>query len=190
MTKTKDLNLRVDVNGDVFFNLVIRGGKTPLAQLKSKEAIMKKYARSMFISALVVILAAASAQAGGLWLYEEATPDMGVAGAGRQAAAMDASTASGNPAGMTRLDRSQMAGGFLGFYPDTKFEVQETNVSGGGVGNAGNFAPSATFYYVHSLKPDLKLGLGLGSYMGAGLDYGNNWAGRYYAAVVRLTFSA
>ncbi|WP_295317596.1 outer membrane protein transport protein, partial [Roseobacter sp.] len=75
---------------------------------------MKKYARSIFISALFVILAAASAHAGALWLYEEATSDMGVAGAGRQAAAMDASTASGNPAGMTRLDRSQMAGGFLG----------------------------------------------------------------------------
>jgi hypothetical protein len=34
-------------------------------------------------------------------LYEEATPDMGVGGAGRQAAGFDASTASGNPAAMT-----------------------------------------------------------------------------------------
>jgi len=135
---------------------------------------MKKYVLSIFISILFVILAVASAHAGGLWLYEQATPDMGVAGAGRQAAAMDASTASGNPAGMTRLDRSQMQGGFLGFYPVTKFKVQETSESGGGVGNAGNFAPAGSFYYVHSLKPDLKIGLGLGSYMGAGLDYGNN----------------
>jgi long-chain fatty acid transport protein len=148
---------------------------------------MKKYARSIFISALFVILAAASARAGALWLYEEATPDMGVAGAGRQAAAMDASTASGNPAGMTRLDRSQMAGGLLGFFPDTKFKVQETSETGGGVGNAGEIAPAATFYYVHSLKPDLKLGLGFGSYMGAGLDYGDNWAGRYYAEKVKIT---
>ena len=63
-------------------------------------------------------------------------------------------------------------------------------MSGGGVGNAGNFAPSATLYYVHSLKPDLKLGLGFGSYMGAGLDYGNNWSGRYYAEKVSLTTAA
>jgi long-chain fatty acid transport protein len=88
---------------------------------------------------------------------------------------------------MTRLDRSQMQGGLLGLYPKTKFKVQETTESGGGVGNAGNFAPSATFYYVHSLKPDLKLGLGFGSYMGAGLDYGDNWSGRYYAEKVDLT---
>jgi long-subunit fatty acid transport protein len=167
--------------------LAIRGGKTTLLQLKSKEATMKKYAHSIIISALFVILTAASAHAGALWLYEEATPDMGVAGAGRQAAAMDASTASGNPAGMTRLDRSQMAGGLLGFFPDTKFKVQETSETGGGVGNAGEIAPAATFYYVHSLKPDLKLGLGFGSYMGAGLDYGDNWAGRYYAEKVKLT---
>jgi long-chain fatty acid transport protein len=151
---------------------------------------MEKYGFSVFIAALFVVLAAASAHAGALWLYEEATPDMGVAGAGRQAAALDASTASGNPAGMTRLDGSQMAGGFLGFFPDTKFKVQETNVSGGGVGNAGEIAPAATFYYVHSLKPDLKLGLGFGSYMGAGLDYGNNWSGRYYAEKVKLTTAA
>jgi long-chain fatty acid transport protein len=142
---------------------------------------------SVLVCALILFLAAGPVHAGALWLYEEATPDMGVAGAGRQAAAMDASTASGNPAGMTRLDRSQMEGGFLGFYPDTKFKVQDTNVSGGGVGNAGNFAPSGTLYYVQSLNPDLKLGLGVGSYLGAGLDYGNNWSGRYYAQKVNVT---
>jgi long-chain fatty acid transport protein len=148
---------------------------------------MQSFYRSLFLSALCILLAAASVQAGALALYEEATPDMGVAGAGRQAAAQDASTASGNPAGMTRLDRSQVEGGFLGFYPVTKFKVQETNVSGGGVGNAGYFTPAGTLYYVHSLSPDLKLGLGLGSYMGAGLDYGDNWSGRYYAEKVDLT---
>jgi len=151
---------------------------------------MRKYIHIVFILAVLMVAGVASVHAGGLWLYEEATPDMGVAGAGRQATAMDASTASGNPAGMTRLDRSQLAGGFLGFFPDVKFKVQETDVSGGGVGNAGNFAPSGTLYYVHSLSPDLKLGLGFGSYMGAGLDYGNNWSGRYYAERVNLTTAA
>jgi long-chain fatty acid transport protein len=54
------------------------------------------------------------------------------------------------------------------------------------VGNAGYFTPAGTLYYVHSLNPDLKLGLGIGSYMGAGLDYGDDWAGRYYAEKVDL----
>ena len=148
---------------------------------------MEGFCRSLLLSALCILLAAAPVQAGALALYEEATPDMGVAGAGRQAAAQDASTAGGNPAGMTRLDRSQAEGGFIGFYPVTKFKVQEATYSGGGVGNAGVFAPGATLYYVHSLSPDLKLGLGTGSFMGAGLDYGDKWSGRYYAEKVDLT---
>jgi long-chain fatty acid transport protein len=148
---------------------------------------MRKDVCSVFVFVMLLVMGSASAHAGALWLYEEATPDMGVAGAGRQAAAMDASTASGNPAGMTRLNRSQFEGGFLGFFPDIKFKVKETDVSGDGVGNAGLIAPSATFYYVHSLSPDLKLGVGFGSFMGAGLDYGDNWAGRYYAERVTLT---
>jgi long-chain fatty acid transport protein len=147
---------------------------------------MQSLCRSLLLLVLCILFAAAPVQAGALWLYEAATPDMGVAGAGRQAAAQDASTASGNPAGMTRLDRSQAEGGFLGFYPVNKFKVQESTVSGGGVGNAGSFAPGGTLNYVHSLSPDLKLGLGIGSYMGAGLDYGDSWAGRYYAEKVDL----
>ena len=147
---------------------------------------MQSFYRSLLLSVLCILLAAAPVQAGALALYEQATPDMGVAASGRQAAALDASTASGNPAGMTRLERSQVEGGFIGFYPVSKFKVQETDVSGGGVGNAGVFAPGATLYYVHSLSPDLKLGLGTGSFMGAGLDYGDKWSGRYYAEKVDL----
>ena len=136
--------------------------------------------RFCFVAVLANVLFAASAWAGGLWLYEQATPDMGVAAAGRQAAAMDASTASGNPAGMTRLERSQLVSGIMGIYPVLKFDTQEASEGGGDGGNAGYFTPGATFYYVHSLSPDLKLGLGTGSYFGLGLDYGDKWAGRYY----------
>jgi len=54
---------------------------------------------------------------------------MGVGGAGRQAAGFDASTASGNPAAMTRLDRSQMEGGFMGLYVDSKFDVKNATMA-------------------------------------------------------------
>ena len=141
---------------------------------------MRKYVRSVFISALFVVMAAASAQAGGLWLYEEATPDMGVGGAGREAAGLDASTAGGNPAAMTRLDRSQMEGGIVGFYPDIKFDVQSATFGGNAGGNAGSFGAVPTLYYVHSLSSDMKLGLGVGSYFGGAVSYSNEWAGKYY----------
>jgi long-chain fatty acid transport protein len=62
-------------------------------------------------STLVACLLPLSVHAAGLWLYEQATPDTGSASAGRVALAMDASTASVNPAGMTQLDRSQLLAG-------------------------------------------------------------------------------
>ena len=45
---------------------------------------MKKCGFGVLISILFTILVVASAHAGALWLYEEATPDMGVAGAGTE----------------------------------------------------------------------------------------------------------
>ena len=117
-------------------------------------------------------------------------PDMGVGGAGRQAAGMDASTASGNPAAMTLLDRSQMGGGFLGIYPVAEFDVKNGSFGDNGGGNAGYFTPAGNLYYVHSLSSDLKLGLGVGSYFGLGLDYTDNWAGRYYVQSTSFTTAA
>lgn len=62
--------------------------------------------RLAVFSVFIVCLVPLSGWAAGLWLYEQATPDMGSASAGRVALASDASTASVNPAGMTLLDRS------------------------------------------------------------------------------------
>ena len=149
-----------------------------------------KLFRSFLAIAWIILLAAASAQAGGLWMSQQATPDMGVGGAGREAAGLDASTASGNPAAMTRLDRSQMEGGIMGLYPDSQFNVKNSTNGDNGGGNAGYFSPVPTLYYVHSVSPDLKLGLGVGSYFGLGLNYSNEWAGKYYVQSASLMTAA
>ena len=115
---------------------------------------------------------------------------MGVGGAGRQAAGFDASTASGNPAAMTRLDRTQMAGGFLGLYVDSKFDVKNSSTSGNSGGNAGYLSPAGNMYLVHSVSPDLKFGLGVGSYFGLGVSYSNEWAGKYYVQSGSFTTAA
>ena len=148
---------------------------------------MRRNVCVMLLFALILFLAVGPVHAGGLWLYEEATPDMGVGGAGRQAAGFDASTASGNPAAMTRLDRSQMEGGFMGLYVDSKFDVKNATHGDNGGGNAGYFSPVATLYYVHSVSPDLKLGIGVGSYFGLGVSYSNEWAGKYYVQNASFT---
>jgi len=128
-----------------------------------------------------------SAWGGGLFLYEQGTPDVGTANAGSAALAKDASTAGSNPAGMTRLDRSQLLTAVQPLLVRVKFDTSSKSThSGGNGGDAGDLVPTASFFYVHNLNKDLKLGVAVGSYFGLGLDYGNNWAGRYYVQDVDL----
>ena len=141
---------------------------------------MRFILRKILAVVLLTLIMCPSIRAGGLWLYEEGTPDLGTAGAGRAAAAKDASTAGGNPAGMTLLKGSQMTAGAQTLFPQIKFDVDDSSFGGGNGGNAGYFTPAASFFYVHSLTSDFKLGVATGSYFGLGLDYDDDWAGRYY----------
>ena len=126
------------------------------------------------------VFSTTSTQAAGLWLFEQGTPDLGTAAAGRAAMAKDASTAFGNPAGMTRLKDSQLTVGAQALFPQIKFNADSSSFGGGNGGNAGYFTPTANVSYVHSLTSDFKLGVTAGSYFGLGLDYDDDWAGRYY----------
>jgi len=139
-----------------------------------------KTLRLILPAALLLGLTPLAGHAAGLWLYEQATPDMGLATAGRAALAQDASTAGVNPAGMTLLERNQLEAGLLGIFVTAKFDSDATTFGGGDGGDAGGFTPASSFSYVHGITPDLKLGVSLGSYFGLGMDYGDHWAGRYY----------
>ena len=147
--------------------------------------------------AVCLPLLASSVQAAGLYLYETGTPDLGTAAAGRAALAQDASTVMGNPAGMTRLDRSQLTGTLYTVLPSMQFDRGAGTTFSGGKGfNAGVSAPSSNsaglplpgsaFFYVHSLSPDWKLGVGVASGYGGSMNYGKEWAGRYLVQKMRL----
>jgi long-chain fatty acid transport protein len=135
---------------------------------------------------LSVFLLISTAWGGGVWLYEGGTPDLGTAGAGRASLATDASTAGTNPAGMTRLGRSQMLSAVQGLYVNSKFDTQSSGFGGGDGGNAGGFVPSGGLHYVHRVSNDFRLGISAGSYFGLGVDYGDDWAGRYYTTKAEL----
>lgn len=134
--------------------------------------------RALVALALVVITL--TVEAGGLWLYEMGTPDVGTASAGMASRAGDAATAFANPAGMTRLTGSQLMVAAQPMYGDIKFDTQSSTYGGGNGGNAGGFVPSGSLSYVHSVSSDLKLGVTVGSYLGLGVDFADDWAGRYY----------
>jgi len=132
------------------------------------------------LAILALTIGNSSAFGAGLWLYEMGTPDVGTASAGMASRANDAATAFANPAGMTRLNESQLMVGVQPLYADIKFDTQKATFGGGDGGNAGGIVPTGGLSYVHSVSDDLKLGLTAGSYLGLGVKFNDTWAGRYY----------
>ena len=130
------------------------------------------------------VLAAFPARAGGLYANEYGTPEMGTAGAGAEASALDASTAIPfyNPAGMTLLKGNQLLLAAGALLPDIQFAVDPaTTFSGGDGGQAGSTVPILTAAYVHSFGERFRLGVALFGTAGAALEYELDWVGRRQA---------
>jgi long-chain fatty acid transport protein len=116
----------------------------------------------------------------GIFLYEVATPDLGLASSGWSARAEDASTAFTNPAGMTRLKRPQVSLGVEPIYQHIKYHPNsKTNVKGNH-GNGSQWIPSGSLFYVHPLNDRVSVGFANVGYFGAKVNYGKHWVGRYY----------
>lgn len=123
---------------------------------------------------------ALAAQAAGLWLYERGTPDNMTAVAGRAAAALDASTAASNPAGMTQLATQEMVLGLQPMYMDYQFDPSDaTTIKGDDGDQAGGLTPAGGFYMVRPLTDRLRLGFSNFSSYGAAQDFGGDFVGRY-----------
>ncbi len=122
-------------------------------------------------------------QAGGIALYEIATPDVGLASAGYAARADDASTLFKNPAGMGRLEGVQLQGGLQALYGSVSFNADDHTSARLGAddgGNAMGWLPGGSFFVVMPLGEKWRVGLGGLSYFGLAEDYGDDWVGRYY----------
>jgi long-chain fatty acid transport protein len=122
-------------------------------------------------------------QAGGIELYEIASPDVGLASAGYAARAQDASTLFKNPAGMSLLDGTQLQAGAqltygsVAFAPDGQTSAR---LGGDAGGNAIGALPAASLFYVYDLAEKWRVGIGTLSYFGLVENYSDNWVGRYY----------
>ncbi len=135
------------------------------------------------ISCVVFFLfvGAGSAFAGGLTLYEVGTADLGLAAAGYAARAQDPATILTNPAGMTRLAGSQLLVGGQLLYGSVELDPNSaTTTSGGTGGNAVGLLPGASLFYTYQISPKVAFGIGTFSNFGLGLDYDDDWVGRYY----------
>ncbi len=140
------------------------------------------WVRILCFLALAGVFAGGTAWASGIKLYQFGSPDVGYAAAGYAARAQDAATVFTNPAGMSRLEKSQVLGGLQALYGNVKFSVDRppTTVSGGDGGVAVGWVPGGSFFIVQKLDQDWSIGFGSPSYFGLSQKYDGDWAGRYY----------
>lgn len=137
----------------------------------------------IFCGAVLLISSAAahSIRAGGIFLYEQGTREVGLAAAGWAARADDAATVFTNPAGMCRLHGQQLMVSAQLFYGAFGFEAnQNTTVQGSDGGNPVGAVPGGSVFYANELSPKWRVGVGVFSYFGLSTDYESNWVGRYY----------
>jgi long-chain fatty acid transport protein len=148
--------------------------------------MMNRMRRFIGAGIFILCLIASSAQAGGLYLYELGNPEVGLAGAGWSARAQDAATVFTNPAGMTRLQQSELLVGGQPLYLHVDFSPDSKTTTSGKDGDASTWLPAGGLYYAHNLNPRLKIGASAVGYFGLGLDYEDDWVGRYYVQEVKL----
>lgn len=150
----------------------------------NEPGVIRKLSLRLLIAAALPAVYAGSACAGGFSLYEIGTADVGLAAAGYAARAQDPATVLTNPAGMTRLEGTQVLLGAQLLYGDAGLSLGSTPPAGtAGGGNGGNpigWLPGGGAFVSHSISPSLSVGLAIGSNFGGAAKYDDDWAGRYY----------
>jgi long-chain fatty acid transport protein len=106
---------------------------------------------------------------------------VGTAGVANVTNVDDASSAFTNPAGMTALEADEAEVGMEVLIPVNKFDSDIATAGGDDGGNAGNPAVIPGLFVVKGLNENLKLGFSIAAVAGGGLDYGENFVGRYQA---------
>ncbi|WED75240.1 OmpP1/FadL family transporter [Aeromonas allosaccharophila] len=136
------------------------------------------------LSLMLAALLSPSAMAGGLALYETSTANSALANAGAAARAQGAETIASNPAGMTKLEGTQLQvnGGVV--YGDLELDLDNGGNNGG---NALQTAPLGSVYLTHAINDQWVAGFGMFGSHGLGIDYGDGWDGHSYVQSAKLT---
>ncbi|MGB2630241.1 MAG: OmpP1/FadL family transporter [Candidatus Omnitrophota bacterium] len=143
--------------------------------------MISKKALVLLLLFLPTALCAPEARAGGFLSLDQGQPSTGTAEAGQAALANDASTAYFNPAGMARLERSEVLMGAQLSFLSVEFHSDGNNsFRGSDGGSAGGIYPGGGFYYVQKLSPLIDAGLSINAPAGLGANYHDNWKGRYF----------
>jgi long-chain fatty acid transport protein len=149
------------------------------------------------LAAIGLALAALPARlwASGFMIQEQSGRALGNAFVGEAAAAEDASTIWFNPAGLTRLEGTQLVFGGHLILPQVVFDDAGSTLSpavGGGrlrgdeAHNAGGVGLVPTAYLAHQISDRWRVGLGVNVPFGLRTNWNRTWVGRYHAILSEL----
>jgi len=140
--------------------------------------------KTMIKSSLSLAITLASTQifASGFALNEQSISGMGTGFAGRSSSVDDASIVYGNPAGMSRLKRSQVTVGVAAI--DAKTDISDTSGRSSGT-NKGDMVPFTAVpmgFYVNPIDDQWAFGLGVYAPYGLVTDYESSFQGRNFGS--------
>jgi long-chain fatty acid transport protein len=146
--------------------------------ITSTNEALTKYITTLLVVALIGLGAPAWAQPG-------------PASTGLTAAADNATTAFLNPAGLTRLDQTEIVVDLVFAYAPSYFKLKsETTATGSPPADDSDddFLLIPSFYLSKPISKRWRFGFSMTIPMGMGADYGDNWAGRYITQESSLVF--
>ena len=114
-----------------------------------------------------------------LGLPLEAAAEQGPAMTGLFASADDAETAATNPAGLTRLHKSEWVGGLSAFYSASDFTTTAQSVGGSSTNSNSSSLAIPSIYYARPINNDLTFGISLTVPSGLGSDPGDSTPARF-----------
>ena len=137
-----------------------------------------------FATGATLLAVGATAHGSGFALLEQSGSRLGTAFAGTAAAADDATTIFYNPAGMVRLERTEVAAAISGVAISSEFRNRNSQPALGqplGVegGDAGDWNPLAAAYVAVPITEGLAAGFAFNVPFGLKLEYDDDWMGRF-----------
>jgi long-chain fatty acid transport protein len=128
----------------------------------------------------VSLLWGQSVMAAAFYLSEFGSPSsLGTAGVGSTVNTSGADAAWTNPAGMTGMDEDTLMTGLMVMSPEVRFDSSVATAGGSDGGNAGEVAAIPSVFYTRVLSEESRFGVSFVVVGGGGVDYGDNFTGRY-----------
>jgi long-chain fatty acid transport protein len=170
------------------------GGKVSDARHKEISAMTKHFTRTRVATAVAgIALALGAGQAFGsaFALQTQNASGLGHAYAGGAAAAEDVSTIFYNPAGLVRLQKTEVVMSANVICPSAKFQDNASKAAlyqplGGTGGEAGGCAVVPNLYVGVPFTDKWSFGLGINAPFGLETEYDSDWLGRFQAIKSKL----